>query len=36
MTPQAAIPLPETFDDSGFADLKAEIAAYVANEGEDC
>jgi len=34
MTPQAAIPLPETFDDSGFEELKAEIAAYVANEGE--
>ena len=35
MTPQAAIPLPETFDDSGFEELKAEIAAYVANEGEE-
>ncbi|HEY5333691.1 MAG TPA: acyl-CoA dehydrogenase family protein [Solirubrobacterales bacterium] len=35
MTPQAAIPLPETFDEAGFDDLKAEIAAYVANEGEE-
>ncbi len=35
MTPQAAIPMPETFDESGFAELKAEIAAYVANEGEE-
>src|ERR1700761_3972193 len=35
MTPQAAIPLPETFDEAGFEELKAEIAAYVANEGEE-
>ncbi|HEY0280016.1 MAG TPA: acyl-CoA dehydrogenase family protein, partial [Solirubrobacterales bacterium] len=35
MTPQAAIPLPETYDDSGFEALKAEIAAYVADEGEE-
>jgi len=35
MSPQAAIPLPETFDESGFEELKAEIAAYVANEGEE-
>src|ERR1700742_3241434 len=35
MTPQATIPLPETFDDSGFEALKAEIAAYVANEGAE-
>jgi len=27
--------MPETFDDSGFEELKAEIAAYVANEGEE-
>jgi alkylation response protein AidB-like acyl-CoA dehydrogenase len=35
MTPQAAIPMPDTFDDSGFEELKAEIAAYIANEGEE-
>src|SRR6201996_3018519 len=35
MTPQATIPLPETFADSGFEELKAEIAAYVAGEGEE-
>jgi alkylation response protein AidB-like acyl-CoA dehydrogenase len=35
MSPQAAIPLPETFDEAGFEELKAEIAAYVANEGEE-
>ncbi len=35
MTPQAPIPLPETFDEAGFEELKAEIAAYVADEGEE-
>jgi len=35
MTPQAAIPLPETFDQAGFEELKAEIAAYVADQGEE-
>src|ERR1700749_676137 len=35
MTPQAAIPLPETFDASAFDERKAEIAAYVAGEGEE-
>ena len=29
MTPQAAIPLPETLDESGFEELKADLMARL-------